>query len=72
VVLEPSRRAAGSEITLEWVENDMLATDYLNDPALEGYIFRDENSPADADDAARGYIAVKVYDKVREPAERHC
>ena len=46
----------------------MLVTRELADPALEGYIFRDEDEPADEDEAKRGLTAVKIHEKVRRPA----
>jgi len=46
----------------------MLVSTELADPALEGYIFRDEDSPAEEDEVARGYTAVKAHEKVRQPA----
>jgi hypothetical protein len=46
----------------------MPVTAELADPALEGYIFRDENDLADAGDIKRGLTAVKIYEKVRRPA----
>jgi hypothetical protein len=69
VVLEPRRRARGPDIdSLEWIADDMQVTAELADPALEGYIFHDTDSPAEEDEAARGYTAVKAYEKVRKPA----
>jgi hypothetical protein len=70
VILEPSHSGGiGSESSLEWIFDDMLEQDlginYLNNANLEGFIFCDEANPVDEEEAAKGYVAIKIYEKVR-------